>query len=77
MADLNAMASKGAGKLQRKAGSMASSYNAAKSRMKAHYAAVGFGPTRTGNYNAGVDAAVWHAPDTAKWQENWLAKMRE
>lgn len=71
------MASKGTAKLTAKAASMAASYGAAKSRMKAAYAAVGFGPTRTGNYNAGVDAGVYHAPDPTKWSTNWQAKMRE
>lgn len=77
MADLNAMAAKGAAKLLRKAATMTSSYNAAKTRMKAHFAAVGFGPTRTTAYTTGVDAATYKAPDTTKWSENWLAKMRE
>ena len=77
MVSMEEMASKGASKLGRKAGSMATSYNAAKSRMISHYAAVGFGPTRQGNYSAGVNAAVWHAPDPGKWSANWLAKMSE
>lgn len=76
MADIASMAAKGAAKLGRKASSMASSYNAAKSRMKSHFAGL-FGPTRTANYNAGVDAATYHAPDPTKWSENWQAKMRE
>lgn len=74
---LEQMAAKGASKLGRKASTMASSYNAAKSRMKSNFAAVGFGPTRQSNYNAGVDAAQYRAPDPNKWQTNWLAKMRE
>lgn len=74
---LEDMATKGEGKLSRKASSMAASYNAAKSRMKAHFATVGFGPTRTGNYNREVDAAVYKAPSPTKWRENWIAKMRE
>ena len=77
MVGIEEMAAKGSAKLGRKAASMASSYNAAKSRMQAHYAAVGFGPTRTGNYNAGVSAAQYRAPDPSKWAENWKAKMRE
>jgi len=77
MVSMEEMASKGSGKLSRKAGSMATSYNAAKARMIQHYAAVGFGPTRQANYSAGVNAATWHAPDPAKWSANWLAKMRE
>jgi len=77
MVSMEEMASKGSGKLSRKAGSMATSYNAAKARMIQHYAAVGFGPTRQQNYSAGVNAATYHAPDPAKWSANWLAKMRE
>jgi hypothetical protein len=71
------MAQKGRDKLARKASSLASSYNAAKSRAIAHYGAVGFGPARTAAYSAGVNAATYHAPDPNKWAENWLAKMRE
>lgn len=71
------MASKGAEKLSRKASSMASSYDASKARAKDHYQKVGFGPTRTANYSAGIDAAQYHAPDPSKWRDNWLAKMRE
>lgn len=71
------MASQGEAKLRVKAASMASSWAAAKSRMKAGFAAVGFGATRTGNFNSMVDAATYRAPDPAKWRTNWLAKMRE
>ncbi len=71
------MASKGADKLRRKAGSMASSYEAAKGRAVTNFSAVGFGPTRTANYRAGVDAARYIAPDPDKWSRNWLAKMAE
>jgi len=71
------MASKGADKLRRKAGAMATSYAAAKGRAVTNYAAVGFGPTRTANYRSGVDAATYRAPDPDKWSRNWLAKMAE
>lgn len=77
MADLTAMAAKGQAKLTRKAATMASSYNAAKDRAATNFAAVGFGPTRTAAYRAGVEAAQYRAPDAAKWARNWLAKMRE
>lgn len=77
MADLAAMAAKGEGKLRRKADSMAASYNAAKGRAVTNFAAVGFGPTRTANYRAGVEAANYRAPDPGKWSRNWQAKMRE
>ena len=71
------MASKGADKLRRKSSSMTTSYNASKTRAKTNFAAVGFGPTRTSNYGAGIDAATYVAPDPDKWQRNWLAKMAE
>lgn len=77
MATMAEMAAKGEGKLRRKAASMATSYNAAKGRAAANYAAVGFGPTRTSNYRAGLDAATYIAPDPDKWSRNWLAKMAE
>ena len=71
------MAAKGADKLRRKAATMASSYAAAKTRMKAGYAACGFGPTRTGNYNREIDEATYVAPDPAKWSRVWSEKMAE
>ena len=74
---LDAMAAKGAAKLQRKAQQMATSYAAAKGRATTNYAAVGFGPTRTAAYQAGIQAATFRAPDPTKWSTNWLAKMRE
>ena len=77
MPSMPEMASKGADKLRRKAASMASSYEASKTRAVTNYSAVGFGPTRTANYRAGVDAARYIAPDPAKWERNWLAKMAE
>ena len=77
MATLEEMAAKGSAKLGRKASSMASSYNASKSRAVSNFRNVGFGPTRTANYESGVNAATYRAPDPNKWQTNWLAKMRE
>lgn len=71
------MAARGQAKLQRKAGSMATSWNAAKGRMTAGYSGAGFGPTRTANYTAGINAAQYRAPDPNKWATNWAAKMRE
>jgi len=71
------MTAKGEDKLRRKAASMATSYEASKSRAKTNFAAVGFGPTRTGNYNSGIDAARYIAPDPGKWGRNWAAKMAE
>lgn len=77
MRSLSEMASVGSEKLTRKAGSMASSWAAAKGRMKEGYNAAPFGPTRKSNYASGVDAATYRAPDPAKWAKNWQAKMSE
>lgn len=77
MATIAEMTAKGEAKLRRKAATMASSYDAAKGRAKTNYAAAGFGPTRTGNYNSGIDAATYIAPDPGKWGRNWAAKMAE
>lgn len=74
---LDEMASAGSAKLSRKAASMAASWAAAKGRMKSHYGNMPFGATRKSNYNSGVDAATYRAPDAAKWAENWKAKMAE
>ncbi len=77
MPTMQEMAAKGTDKLRRKATSMATSYNASKGRAAQNFAAVGFGPTRTANYRAGIDAATYVAPDPDKWSRNWLAKMAE
>jgi len=77
MATIAEMAAKGADKLRRKAATMASSYEAAKGRAVTNYSAVGFGPTRTANYRAGVEAARYIAPSPDKWSRNWTAKMQE
>ena len=74
---LEEMASKGTTKLTAKATAMASSWSAAKTRMKSHYGEQPFGPTRKGNYNKMVDAGTYRAPDPAKWATNWKAKMAE
>jgi hypothetical protein len=71
------MVAKGQAKLAAKSASMSSSWNAAKSRMQSNYGAMPFGPTRKSNYNAGVSAATYHAPDPNKWAKNWQAKMSE
>jgi len=73
---LEEMVSVGKAKMDRKAATMSSSYNAAKGRMKTGYGGMPFGPTRKSNYNSGVDAAA-HRVDTEKWARNWAAKMRE
>jgi len=77
MLTIDEMVAKGESKLRAKAGTMASSYTAAKSRMKSGYGATPFGATRKSAYNAGVDAGVYHAPDPTKWGSNWRAKMVE
>ena len=70
------MAARGQAKLSRKAAQMSSSWSAARTRMTQHYGIVGFGPTRVGNYNAGISAAT-HRSDPNKWATNWAAKMAE
>jgi len=80
---LEDLARKGVRKYKAKIPGMESSYAASESRAKKHYGEVGFGPTRTGNY----DSAWEFMPDNYrevmkpakgdKWKENWLAKMRE
>ena len=77
MPTIEEMAAKGQAKLQRKATMMAASYEAAKTRAVQNFQAVGFGPTRTTNYQSGVQAAQYRAPDPGKWARNWSAKMRE
>lgn len=77
MKTLSEMTSSGEGKLRDKASSMASSWAAAKSRMKTGYGETPFGSTRKSNYNAGIDRATYRAPDPGKWARNWGAKMAE
>ena len=77
MLTIDQMASKGQAKLSAKASSMAASWNAAKGRMSAGYGNTPFGPTRKANYQAGISAATYHAPDANKWATNWRAKMAE
>ena len=62
MPTIEEMAAKGQAKLQRKATTMAASYEAAKTRAVQNFQAVGFGPTRTSNYQAGVQAAQTERP---------------
>lgn len=76
MATLEEMASRGYTKMSAKASQMKTSWEGAKSRMKANYAAQPFGPTRTSNYSAGIDRGVYRV-DADKWKKNWLAKMAE
>lgn len=75
MSSIDAMASKGASKLRRKADIMASNWRDAKSRMKTNYGALPFGPNTTSAYNAGVDAAEYRSPDVSKWERNWKAAV--
>ena len=75
MKSLQEMASDGAAKLRDKSATMAASWNAAKGRMSAGYGATPFGPTRKANYQAGINAATYRAPDVEKWQRNWTANL--
>lgn len=70
------MVAAGKAKLTRKAGTMKTSWEAAKPRMKTGYGLTPFGPTRKANYNSGVDAGVFRV-DPDKWARNWRAKMGE
>lgn len=70
------MASRGAAKMSRKSAQMSSSWAAARGRMVANFRAVGFGPTRTRNYESGIAAAT-HRVDVEKWARNWSQKMAE
>lgn len=77
MKTLEEMVAKGQRKLSAKVSTMPSSWNAAKSRMTAHYSLLPFGPRVKAAYAAGISAGVYHAPDPAKWAANWKAKMQE
>ena len=77
MPTIDEMATKGAAKLTRKAESMARSYEGAKARAVTNFSAVGFGPTRTANYQSGIAADTYLAPDPTRWRRNWAAKMAE
>jgi len=74
---IESAASKGEAKLTRKQQQMVNSWNAARDRMIAHYRAFGFGPTRTANYQAGIQSASYPGSNPTKWRENWVPKMRE
>jgi hypothetical protein len=70
------MAAKGHAKMTRKLDQMRASWEAAKPRAISNYRAVGFGPTRTRNFEAGLTpATIRFDPD--KWRRNWEAKMAE
>lgn len=73
---LSEMVTQGKGKLDRKASSMTASWDAAKARMIKHYSEQPFGRTRIANFTSEVNAAK-HRVDSAKWAENWAAKMAE
>jgi hypothetical protein len=70
-------------KYARKTQNARASYDAAKGRMKANYAAgmarfLG-GPVAShiaASYSAGIDAAQYQPGDPDKWLNNYLAKMR-
>lgn len=72
---LSEMAAKGKRKLVAKAPTMSSNWEAAKSRMKASYGALPFGPSTKSAYSAGIDAATHRTPDIDKWERNWTAAV--
>jgi len=71
---LEEMVSTGRGKMERKATTMKSNYEAAKGDMKSHYDALPFGPTMKANYKAGIDTAQYRV-DADKWARNWRARV--
>ncbi|MEM2447858.1 MAG: hypothetical protein QXT14_02770 [Candidatus Bathyarchaeia archaeon] len=78
------LAAKGESKLRRKVPTMKKSYRAARDRAVSHFRAVGFGPTRTSNYEGAwatmpdnYDRIVGTDIYFTKWRENWISKMRE
>lgn len=73
---LEDMAARGYAKMTAKASQMKTSWEGAKSRMKSHYSAQPFGPTRIANFSAGIDRGVYRV-DAEKWKTNWIAKMSE
>jgi len=64
------MVSAGKAKMNRKAGSMTTNWNASKGRMKEGYGLTPFGPNTKANYNSGVDAGT-HRVDVEKWARNF------
>lgn len=76
MRTLAQMVAAGKAKMARKEATMKTSWEAAKTRMKAGYDLTPFGPTRKANYKTGIDAGVFRV-DTDKWARNFKAKMAE
>jgi len=74
---LDEMVSKGRAKFAAKVPVMKANYEAAKGRMKTNYGALPFGPRTKAAYGAGVDAAVYTAPDADKWARNWRARVAQ
>ena len=72
---LEEMVSKGTAKLRAKLSTMASNWEAAKSRMISNYEAQPFGPRTKEAYRAGISAAKYRAPDVDKWATNWKAAV--
>lgn len=68
------MVAAGKAKLTRKASRMKTSWEGARTRMKAGYDLTPFGPTRKANYKAGVDAGVFRV-DPDKWARNFEANL--
>lgn len=70
-------------KYARKTANAAASWNAAKGRMAANYAAgvarfLGGAPAGhiVSNYQAGINAASYRGGDADKWLANYMAKMQ-
>lgn len=69
------MAAKGESKLSRKRDIMARNWSNARAKMLDGYRNCGFGPTVTSNYESGINAAEYVAPDPGKWRRNWERAM--
>lgn len=68
---LDEMVSKGRRKLEKKVPVMARNWENAKPDMKRSYSELPFGEGTKSAYAAGIDAAVYHTPDVAKWERGY------
>ena len=72
---LDEMIEKGRSKLSAKLDLMAQNWEAAKSRMQAHYGELPFNERIKEAYRRGVSAASYRKPDPNRWADNWRAKV--
>jgi hypothetical protein len=69
------MVAKGQRKFAAKVPTMRANYDTAKPRAIQNYGALPFGPRTKQAYAAGIQGAVYTAPDPQKWARNWQAAM--